>query len=517
MSANLVTRNTLFLVSVLLVIALLGGAALLNHSPPSAQAQFFDDGFDPSPAFERPLTVAPVADFSADPTSGPAPLQVQFADGSAGNPTGWAWYFGDEAYDAPWMQMTSGTLWTARSNHTSVSLPDGSIVLMGGRDASGRRNDVWRSTDQGATWTEMIGAAGWVGRELHTSVALPDGSIVLMGGWDGSNYLNDVWRSTDQGATWTQMTAAAEWEGRERHTSVALPDGSIVLMGGTGKSGAVTVIFSSVWRSTDQGATWTQLIVLAPWGPKYDHASVALPDGSIVLMGGRLRRDRWRSTDQGATWTQMTGDAGWTGRSEHTSVALPDGSIVLMGGRHNVNNVLVPVNDVWRSTDQGANWTQMTAAAEWTARYGHTSVGLPDGSIVLMGGWSNGRRNDVWRSTDQGATWTPPREPEAPAITSASSVNFTIDEDNAFIITATGVPIPALECTGTLPSGVSFTDNGNGTATLAGTPPAGSAGVYNLTITASNGVLPNATQSFTLTVLDEAIDAHIYLPLVIRQ
>jgi len=53
---------------------------------------------------------------------------------------------------------------------------------------------------------------------------------------------------------------------------------------------------------------------------------------------------------------------------------------------------------------------------------------------------------------------------------------------------------------GSLPSGVTFTDNGDGTATLAGTPASGSDGSYPFTITASNGISPDATQSFTLTV-----------------
>ena len=54
--------------------------------------------------------------------------------------------------------------------------------------------------------------------------------------------------------------------------------------------------------------------------------------------------------------------------------------------------------------------------------------------------------------------------------------------------------------TGTLPAGVSFTDNHNGTATIAGTPATGTEGSYPLTITASNGVSPDATQSFTLKI-----------------
>ena len=39
---------------------------------------------------------APVADFTTDPTSGEAPLTVNFTDQSANNPTSWQWDFGDE-------------------------------------------------------------------------------------------------------------------------------------------------------------------------------------------------------------------------------------------------------------------------------------------------------------------------------------------------------------------------------------------------------------------------------------
>ncbi len=69
-----------------------------------------------------------------------------------------------------------------------------------------------------------------------------------------------------------------------------------------------------------------------------------------------------------------------------------------------------------------------------------------------------------------------------------------------FTITTTGFPLPAITATGALPAGVGFVDNGNGTATLSGTPDAGTTGVYPITVTAANGVLPNATQAFTLTV-----------------
>jgi CSLREA domain-containing protein len=89
---------------------------------------------------------------------------------------------------------------------------------------------------------------------------------------------------------------------------------------------------------------------------------------------------------------------------------------------------------------------------------------------------------------------------QAPAITSANSTTFAANQAGTFTVTTTAFPTAALSESGALPSGVTFTDNGNGTATLAGTPGASTAGSYPFTLTAGNGVGTNATQSFTLTV-----------------
>ena len=89
---------------------------------------------------------------------------------------------------------------------------------------------------------------------------------------------------------------------------------------------------------------------------------------------------------------------------------------------------------------------------------------------------------------------------EAPAITSIAQASFTAGSAGTFAVTSTGSPIAFLSESGPLPDGVSFIDNGDGTATLSGTPASGSAGTYPIVIAAGNGVSPYATQSFTLTV-----------------
>ena len=88
-----------------------------------------------------------------------------------------------------------------------------------------------------------------------------------------------------------------------------------------------------------------------------------------------------------------------------------------------------------------------------------------------------------------------------PAITSLNNHTFVVGANGTFSVTTTGNPTAALSETGALPSGMNFVDNGNGTATIGGTPATGTAGSYPITITANNGVAPNATQAFTLSVV----------------
>jgi hypothetical protein len=91
---------------------------------------------------------------------------------------------------------------------------------------------------------------------------------------------------------------------------------------------------------------------------------------------------------------------------------------------------------------------------------------------------------------------------EAPGFTSAAAATWSAGVDQTFTVTTSGRPRPALTLEGDLPAGITFTDNGDGTATLAGAPDAGTGSAYPVTLHAGNEVSPDATQDVTLTVTE---------------
>jgi LPXTG-site transpeptidase (sortase) family protein len=128
-----------------------------------------------------------------------------------------------------------------------------------------------------------------------------------------------------------------------------------------------------------------------------------------------------------------------------------------------------------------------TATLSWTS-------GVTDGGIYTIHLTGT---NGIGSNATQTLTLTIGQPPH---ITNSASHTMEVGVADTFTYTTTGYPIPALTLTGSLPSGVTFSDSGDGTATLSGTPTQGQGNVYPLNIKAGNGVLPDDSQSFTLNV-----------------
>jgi alpha-tubulin suppressor-like RCC1 family protein len=164
------------------------------------------------------------------------------------------------------------------------------------------------------------------------------------------------------------------------------------------------------------------------------------------------------------------------------------------------------------SSDGGSSVTSytVTASDDTNPANGGQTLSGP-GSPLTMTGLTGGDAYTFTVTATNAAGTSDPSDPsnvvtvgQVPAITSAASASTPMREPFSFTITTTGIPAPAVSETGALPAGITSTDNGDGTATLAGTATPGTAGNYPLTITADNGDGDPATQAFTLTVTTAA-------------
>ncbi|HEV2344102.1 MAG TPA: putative Ig domain-containing protein [Actinocrinis sp.] len=162
---------------------------------------------------------------------------------------------------------------------------------------------------------------------------------------------------------------------------------------------------------------------------------------------------------------------------------------------------------------QQAAWTSAVAAGNVTASITGGNVTVNNGGTGAVGvpitvpagttvggtafGTAYSGQSSAWDELGAGATTTL-TENVAPAILSQNSAISNVGTAFSATITATGEPAPAIAESGALPAGLTFTDDGNGTATLAGTPAAGTGGSYPITISASSSA-GTTTQAFTLT------------------
>ena len=306
----------------------------------------------------------------------------------------------------------------------SVAIGSGAnagIYVLGGISLGGYyQTDVWRSTDGGAVWKQVATGTRFSERFRHSAVVVGS-DIYVIGGFNGVNRLNDVWKSTNGGATWSEVTTGTTlantlFSARNNHSLVAVDSGSNAGIYVIGGSNGVNRL-NDVWKSTDDGATWREVTTGTTgantlFAARISHSSVAVDSGThegIYVIGGTHGTNRlndvWKSTNGGATWNQVT----VTGRqfseiSGHSSVTVGS-DIYVIGGFTNA-----PTDEVWKSSNGGQTWTQV-ATTKFPARNVLNSAAIgsgPNAGIYVTGGISIGNStyfNDVWKSTNSGVTW----------------------------------------------------------------------------------------------------------------
>ena len=236
------------------------------------------------------------------------------------------------------------------------------------------------------------------------------GALFVSGGRTdfGTGFSDEVWRSTDTGATW-DLVSSKTIPSRAYHVHLVVGNCQIIMGGQT-----FFTFYNDVWQSCDnKGAEWTRITEHAEWAPRSGLAATVTHDNSIILAGGCYNKngnpaarsfwgDVFKSTDGGLTFKLQTEAPGWVARSGPRLIETADNKLLIVAGEVGFTGDTQLV-DIWASGDDGASWELVTDAPGFSARSGHGVVKSPTGSILVIAGWPH--LHDLWESTDRGASF----------------------------------------------------------------------------------------------------------------
>lgn len=282
---------------------------------------------------------------------------------------------------------SAGNLNVGRSQHTAALLPNSTVLVAGGfrtDRSTGATNHAEIYYPETRRWLPT--EAMITSRTLHTSVLLPDGNVMVMGGFRENEYLNscEIYYSTSR--IWVQLPNNMSAR-RAQHTASLMHDGRILVAGGVNVGGVLQS--AEIFDPTDLSWSAAQSLIKA----RHSHTATLLSSGTVLVAGGNdglgeiadaeiydPRFDRWTTTDPNDVGDRYDLQKARLG---HTAQLLPNGKVFLTGGYDKYGGAIDMGEDynsvfgVW--TEQGLFDT---------ARGDHASVLLKDGTMLVTGGYT---------------------------------------------------------------------------------------------------------------------------------
>ena len=255
-----------------------------------------------------------------------------------------------ELYDPRTGRWTAAdSLETARWSHRATLLPNGKVLVTGGfTDPNAVLPTATAELYDPATdrWSPAAPLAE--ARALHDSTLLPNGTVLVTGGRQISNTALVRASEVYNPATNTWTTTGALATGRYIFESAVLNNGRVLVAGGFGGGGAPLPLAELYDPAT---GTWTTAGGLST--PHARPTLTPLRNGKVLLAGGFASEvGAVRTTElydpATGTW-QRTGDLNF-GRWNHTATMLPNGSVLVIGGGTGGSSAEVydPATGVWR-------------------------------------------------------------------------------------------------------------------------------------------------------------------------
>jgi hypothetical protein len=201
---------------------------------------------------------------------------------------------------------------------------------------------VWHTQDGGASWTTVD---DFLGNLACACIAMdPTNPQAIYAGtgegfWNGDALPGNGIFATSDGVTWAVLPATR------------IPEFTYVNRIAVAASGTMLAATNSgLFRSTDAGANWTQvlggLIADVKFDPRDNGHAVAGENSDAGGGGGGA----WFTADGGLTWTEASRGTSWAGRVE-LAYAAKDPDIVYA-------SVDMTSGVIWRSEDGGASYQQ---------------------------------------------------------------------------------------------------------------------------------------------------------------
>lgn len=288
----------------------------------------------------------------------------------------------DPAGPAEVAPSTGLHLLQSRAAHRAVSLPDGSVLLLGGCTLpgcggfeEGRVAEIYRAGAGFVPGPELS-----VGRAGMTATLLPDGRVLVAGGYPGEGQAPTPVVELLDPSTGASTQVGRLLVARADHSASVLPDGRVLLAGGFDSLGdplASTEIFDPAdLTPLSFGPSLTQA--------RAAHVSVVIDD-AVVLVGGTRGRRALRSTEVFRRGSWAVGPELRVARVKLGAVALQGGLALVVGGSRTTEGrrrlASTELLDLARATT--AVGPRLTVAAY---KLDGAVAMLPDGRVVVATG-----------------------------------------------------------------------------------------------------------------------------------
>lgn len=320
---------------------------------------------------------------------------------------------GAELYDPSTGEWSAtGRLITPRYGHIAVRLADGKVLVAGGirTDYSHYEDRVLSSAE---IYNPVTGA--WqptgnfsVPREGHTANLLPNGTVLVIGGRNyhrGSGWFTHSSAEIYDPRTGAWYSACTMRSPRVGHASIMLATGYVLVIGGF--RGGIGIRDAELLDLESCGWTRTGNLIAARAAP----VATLLPDGQVLVAGGGGDvicdgvSGQLCAVDTAELYDPVTGQWSATGsmtdrRADHAVTLLPDGRVLVAGG-HRGDVVYDACEGRFYDPNLDACVTVLRSAelydpvtGGWTTtgdmnafRYGHTATLLANGNVLVAGGW----------------------------------------------------------------------------------------------------------------------------------